>query len=31
MIDYYLKKGYTLDWFEARIKAIINKMWRKKC
>jgi len=25
MIDYYLKRGYTLDWIEARIKAIINR------
>jgi len=25
MIDYYLKKGYTLEWIEARIKAIINR------
>jgi len=25
MIDYYLKKGYTLDWIERRIKAIINR------
>ena len=33
MIDFYLKKGYTLEWIEARIKAIINrkrlvKVWR---
>ena len=25
MIDYYLGKGYTLEWIEARIKAIINR------
>ena len=25
MIDYYLKKGYILEWIEARIKAIINR------
>lgn len=25
MIDYYLKKGYTIEWIEARIKAIINR------
>lgn len=25
MIDYYLTKGYTLDWIEIRIKAIINR------
>lgn len=25
MIDYYLKKGYTLEWIESRIKAIINR------
>ena len=25
MIDYYLKKGYTLEWIEARIKAIISR------
>ena len=25
MIDFYLKKGYTLDWIEARIKAIISR------
>lgn len=25
MIDYYLKKGYNLEWIEARIKAIINR------
>ena len=25
MIDFYLKKGYTLEWIEARIKAIINR------
>ena len=25
MIDYYLEKGYTLDWIELRIKAIINR------
>ena len=25
MIDYYLKKGYTLQWIEARIKAIIDR------
>jgi prophage antirepressor-like protein len=34
MIDYYLKKGYTLEWIEARIKAIISrkkltKIWNK--
>ena len=33
MIDYYLKKGYTLSWIEERIKAIINrkkltKVWK---
>ena len=33
MIDFYLKKGYTLEWIEARIKAIINrkkltKVWK---
>ena len=27
MIDFYLKKGYTLEWIEARIKAIID--WKK--
>ena len=26
MVDYYLEKGYTLDWIELRIKAIINRM-----
>ena len=25
MIDYYLRKGYTLEWIEARIKAIIDR------
>lgn len=25
MFDYYLKKGYTLEWIEARVKAIINR------
>ena len=25
MIDYYLMKGYTLEWIEARIKAIIDR------
>ena len=25
MIDYYLSKGYTLKWIEARIKAIIDR------
>ena len=25
MIDFYLKKGYTLSWIEARIKAIIDR------
>ena len=25
MIDYYIRKGYTLEWIEARIKAIINR------
>jgi len=25
MIDYYLKKGYTLEWIENRIKAILNR------
>jgi len=25
MIDYYLKKGYSLEWIETRIKAIINR------
>jgi hypothetical protein len=25
MIDFYLKKGYPLEWIEARIKAIINR------
>ena len=25
MIDYYLRKGYTLEWIEVRIKAIINR------
>ena len=25
MIDYYLKKGYTIEWIEARIKVIINR------
>ena len=25
MINYYVKKGYTLEWIEARIKAILNR------
>ena len=25
MVDYYLKKGYTLEWIETRIKSIINR------
>ena len=25
MIDFYLKKGYTLEWIETRIKAIIDR------
>lgn len=25
MIDYYQKKGYSIEWIEARIKAIINR------
>ena len=25
MIDFYLKKGYTLEWIESRIKAIIGR------
>lgn len=25
MIDFYLKKGYSLEWIETRIKAIINR------
>ena len=25
MIDFYLKKGYSLEWIEVRIKAIINR------
>ena len=25
MVEYYLEKGYTLDWIELRIKAIINR------
>ena len=25
MVDHYLEKGYTLDWIELRIKAIINR------
>jgi len=25
MINYYLSKGYTIEWIEARIKAIINR------
>ena len=25
MIDYYLKKGYTIEWIETRIKAIISR------
>ena len=33
MIDFYLRKGYTLEWIEARIKAIIDrkkltKVWK---
>ena len=33
MIDFYLKKGYSLEWIEARIKAIIDrkkltKVWK---
>ena len=33
MIDFYLKKGYTLEWIEARVKAIIDrkkltKVWK---
>ena len=33
MIDIYLKKGYTLEWIEARIKADIDckkltKVWQ---
>lgn len=33
MIDFYLKKGYTLEWIETRIKAIIDrkgltKVWK---
>jgi len=36
MIDFYLKKGYTLEWIEARIKAIIDrkkltKVWQDNC
>ena len=23
--DYYLKKGYNLEWIESRIKSIINR------
>ena len=34
MIDFYLKKGYSLEWIEERIKAIINRKkltntWKK--
>jgi len=34
MIDFYLKKGYSLEWIEARIKAIIDrkkltKVWKE--
>ena len=34
MIDFYLRKGYTLEWIEARIKAIIDrkkltKVWKE--
>ena len=34
MIDFYLKKGYTLEWIEARVKAIIDrkkltKVWQE--
>ena len=25
MIDFYIRKGYSLEWIEARIKAIINR------
>ena len=25
MIDFYLKKGYTLEWIESRVKAIIDR------
>ena len=25
MIDFYLKKGYTFEWIETRIKAIMNR------
>lgn len=25
MINYYLSKGYTLEWIEGRIKAILNR------
>jgi hypothetical protein len=25
MIDFYLKKGYPIEWIEARIKAILNR------
>lgn len=25
MVDFYLKKGYSLEWIEERIKAIINR------
>ena len=36
MIDYYMKKGYNLEWIEARIKAIINRKkltntWKEQC
>ena len=35
MIDFYLKKGYSLEWIEARIKAIIDRKkltntWKEK-
>ena len=35
MIDYYTRKGYSLDWIEGRIKAIINRKkltntWREQ-
>lgn len=34
MIDYYLRKGYDLEWIESRIRAIINrkkltKVWKE--
>jgi hypothetical protein len=25
MIEFYLQKGYTIEWIEARIKAILNR------